>query len=337
MRQPNLILFLLLTSVASASSAADWEGIELLERTVEPGTKLKFPYIPDRSFEASYLNTPVFVARGVKPGKTLCVTAGVHGDELNGVEVARRAFSRLDPATLRGTLIALPAVNADGVRTGSRYLTDRRDLNRAFPGRESGSVASLIANAVFRVVRRCDALIDLHTASNKRANLPQIRADISDPEIRELAVHFGLGIVVAGKGPDGSLRKEAVNLGIPAIIYEAGEPDRFQEDDVERGVKGIENLMAYLGMTDRKIVEIPDTRVYEKTTWIRVSQGQGGFFFPTVRLGDVIEPGQRLGSVIDPFTDESFDIHSTIHGEVVGMTLPQPVLSGYPLFHVAWH
>ena len=329
------VLLFLLASVASVSSAEDWKGMELVGRTVEPGTKIKFPYIPDRSFEASYLNTPIFVARGVEPGKTLCITAGVHGDELNGVEVARRAFSRLDPATLRGTLIALPAVNAQGVRTGTRYLTDRRDLNRAFPGSEGGSVASLIANAVFRIVRRCDALIDLHTASNKRTNLPQIRADISDPEIRELAVHFGLGIVVTGKGPDGSLRREAVKSGIPAIIYEAGEPDRFQEDEVERGVEGIENLMAYLGMTDREIVEIPDTRVYERTTWIRVSQRQGGFFFPSARLGDVIEPGQLLGSVIDPLTDETYEIRSTVNGEVVGMTLPQPVLSGYPLFHVA--
>jgi predicted deacylase len=260
----------------------------------------------------------------------------VHGDELNGVEVARRAFSRLDPATLRGTLIALPAVNAEGVRTGNRYLSDRRDLNRAFPGREGGSVASLIAYAVFRVVEHCDALVDLHTASNNRANLPQIRADLSDPDIRELAVHFGLGIVVAGQGPDGSLRREAARSGIPAIIYEAGEPHRFQEDEVNRGVEGVENVMAYLEMTDRQDVEIPDARVYERTRWIRVPVNQSGFFFPSAGLGDVIETGQSLGQIVDPFTDTSFDVVSTIPGEIIGIALPQPVLSGYALFHVAW-
>ena len=171
MRRPNLILLLLLSGIASVSFADEWSAIELLGRAVEPGTKDKFPFIPDRSFEASYLNTPVFVARGSAPGPSLCITAGVHGDELNGVEVARRAFARVDPGMLRGTLIALPAINAEGVRSGTRYLSDRRDLNRVFPGREGGSVATLIANAVFSVIERCDALVDLHTASNKRPRL----------------------------------------------------------------------------------------------------------------------------------------------------------------------
>jgi predicted deacylase len=190
---------------------------------------------------------------------------------------------------------------------------------------------------VFNVVERCNALVDLHTASNNRTNLPQIRADISDPDIRELAVHFGLGIVVAGQGPDGSLRREAAKFGIPAIIYEAGEPHRFQEDEVNRGVEGVENVMAYLEMTDRRDVEIPDARVYERTRWIRVPMNQGGFFFPSAELGDVVEPGQSLGRIVDPLTDASFEIISTTTGEIVGMALPQPVLSGYALFHVAWH
>jgi predicted deacylase len=336
MYRTTLTLLLILAGLASVSSADDWGALELLGRTIEPNTKAKFPFIPDRSFEASYLNTPVFVARGAKPGPTLCITAGVHGDELNGVEVARRAFSQIDPATLHGTLIVLPSVNAEGVRTGNRYLSDRRDLNRAFPGREGGSVASLIAHAVFKVVEHCNALVDLHTASNNRANLPQIRADIADPDIRELAIHFGLGIVVAGRGPDGSLRREAAKFGIPAIIYEAGEPHRFQEDEVNRGVEGVENVMAYLKMTDRMDVEIPDARVYERTRWIRVPMNQGGFFFPSAGLGDVVEPGQSLGQIVDPLTDKSSDVVSTIPGEIIGIALPQPVLSGYALFHVAW-
>ena len=332
-----LIILLLLSGISPVSSASDWGAIQLLGRTVEPGTTAKFPFIPDQSFEASYLNTPLFVARGAKAGPTLCVTAGVHGDELNGVEVARRLFSLVDPAQMHGTLIGLPLINAEGVRTGNRYLSDRRDLNRAFPGREGGSVASLIAHAVFEVVELCSALVDLHTASNNRSNLPQIRADISDPDIRELAVHFGLGIVIAGRGPDGSLRREAAKSGVPAIIYEAGEPHRFQEHEVNRGVQGIENVMAYLDMTDGQDVEIPEARIYERTRWIRVSVGQGGFFFPSAELGDVVEPGQRLGRIVDPFTDASFDVAATHGGEIIGMALPQPVLSGYALFHLAWH
>lgn len=328
---------LLVVFAATVTSAADWGPIEVVGRQVAPGESSRFPFIPDRSFEASYLNMPVFVARGAVPGPTLCLTAGVHGDELNGVEVARRAFAQTDAGTLRGTLIALPSINAEGVRTGNRYISDRRDLNRAFPGKSGGSVAALIAEAVFSdVLVHCDALVDLHTASNNRANLPQIRADLSDPEIYELAVHFGLGIVVGGAGPNNSLRREAAKAGIPAIIYEAGEPLRFQEDEIARGVDGVENVMAYLDMTDQPDREIPDARVYERSRWVRATLGHGGFFFPTASLGDDVEAGDKLGSVVDPLTDAELAVTSPIPGEIIGMAVSQPVLSGYALFHVAW-
>lgn len=321
-----------------AGFAQDWGTLHLLGRDIAVGEKSRFPYLPDRSFESSYLNMPIFVARGMTPGPTLCLTAGVHGDELNGVEVARRAFAESEPETMRGTLIVLPAINAEGVRTGNRYLSDRRDLNRAFPGREGGSVASLIAYKVFSgVLQGCSALVDLHTASNDRANLPQIRADLSDESVAELAVHFGLGIVIGGSGPDGSLRREAVKAGIPAIIYEAGEPNRFQVDEIQRGVQGVRNVMAYLDMIDREEREIPAARVYEKSTWIRTPPRRGGFFFPAAVLGDVVETGDPLGKIIDPLTDEVFEVSATRAGEIIGMSVPRPVISGFALIHVAWH
>jgi predicted deacylase len=312
--------------------------MQLLGRDVPAGTSARFAFIPDRTYEASYLNMPVFVARGAAAGPTLCLTAGVHGDELNGVEIARRAFSSVDPTTLRGTVIALPAINAEGVRTGNRYLSDRRDLNRAFPGSAGGSVARLIAHRVFtEVLVHCDALVDLHTASNERTNLPQIRADISDPEIRELAIHFGTGIVIAGKGPEGSLRREAAKAGIPSIIYEAGAPHRFEQDEIARGVAGIDSVMAYLDMTDRPEREIPESRVYERSRWVRVSKRKGGFFFPAAGLGKIVQKGDILGNVIDPLTDESHAVVSSVSGEIIGMAVSRPVLSGYALYHVAWH
>ena len=310
----------------------------MLGRQVAPGTSERFPFVPDRSFDASYLNTPVFVARGASAGPTLCLTGGIHGDELNGVEVVRRAFSTVDATELRGTIIGLPAINAEGVRSGDRYMSDRRDLNRAFPGRAGGSVAALVAHAVFNeIIVRCDALVDFHTASNSRANLPQIRADISDPDIRELAIHFGIGIVVGGTGPDNSLRRETAKAGMPAIIYEAGEPYRFQEDEIDAGVQGARNVMAYLDMIDAPEMEVPDTRIYERSRWVRVPPRNGGFFFPDVALGARVEPGDQLGRIIDPLTDAEFAVVSTVSGEVIGMALAQPVLMGYALFNIAWH
>ncbi len=217
-------------------------------------------------------------------------------------------------------------------------MSDRRDLNRQFPGRSGGSVAALVAYAVFnQVIVRCDALVDFHTASNSRANLPQIRADISNPDIKELATHFGIGIVVGGAGPDKSLRRETAKAGIPAIIYEAGEPYRFQEDEIDAGVQGARNVMAFLDMTDDPDREVPETRIYERSRWIRVPTDNGGFFFPDVALGARVEPGDKLGRIIDPLTDAEFAVVSTVSGEVIGMALPQPVLMGYALFNIAWH
>ncbi len=324
---------------SAAWSADDWtKPFELLGRETAPGTKNKYPFIDGRSFEASYLNMPVFVARGTSPGPTLCLSAGIHGDELNGVEVARRAFAEIDPQKLRGTVIALPTINAEGVRTGNRYLSDRRDLNRSFPGSAGGSVASIIAYGVYtKVIKNCNALIDLHTASNNRANVPQIRADLSIPAIRDLAVHFGLGIVVNGGGPDGSLRGEAAKSGIAAIIYEAGEPLRFEEDEIDRGRRGVQNVMAYLDMTDQAVQKTADDRIYQRSKWVRAERGHGGFFFPTTKLGDMVKKGDTLGKVIDPLTDEAFVVVSPLDGEVIGMAVPQPVLSGYGLFHLGWH
>jgi predicted deacylase len=340
MNTPSTLAAAVLVLGLSAHLHAEehWGPLELIGRQIEPGTSERFPFIPDRSFDASYLNMPVFAARGESPGPTLCLTGGIHGDELNGVEIVRRTFSSIEPTELRGTLIGLPAINAEGVRSSSRYMSDRRDLNRAFPGRAGGSVAAMVAHAVFNeVIAKCDALVDFHTASNNRGNLPQVRADLNDPEIKELAVHFGIGIVVGGSGPDGGLRRETAKAGIPAILYEAGEPYRFQEDEIDAGTLGARNVMAYLNMTDDSGHEVPDTRVYERSRWIRVPPDNGGFFFPDVVLGAKVEPGDELGQIIDPLTDEGFSIVSSVSGEIIGMAVPQPVLMGYALFNIAWH
>ena len=240
-RYRYLLVFIVLLLVNNVSRAAEEPraALELVGRTVEAGESSKFSFIREDAFEASYLDAPLWVAHGKQPGPTLCITAAIHGDEINGVEIARRVFAATEPSRLSGTLIVLPAINADGFRTGRRYLSDRRDLNRAFPGKSDGSVAAIIANAVFNgVITSCDALVDLHTASFHRANMPQIRVDTSDQPSFELARHFGVGIIIDGRGPEGSLRREAVDAGVPAIIYEAGEPLRFQEQEIARGERG---------------------------------------------------------------------------------------------------
>jgi predicted deacylase len=327
-----------LLAIAATPSlhAAQWGEILVAGREIWPGETKRYPYGGETSFEAGYIDAPVFVARGMSAGPSLCITAGIHGDEINGTEIARRAFSWVDPQGLRGTVIVFPMVNAAGVRSGNRYMQDRRDLNRAFPGTSNGSITSIIAHTLFtELSRNCDYLIDLHTGSFSRSNHPQIRVTGKDRRALDLARHFGLGIVVIDEGPNGSIRREAGDIGIPAIIYEAGEPSRFDLDQIASGVQGIESVMAHLGMIEGgRAITVPESRIYTKTSWVRVPIGSGGYFFPTVELGQVVSKGDRLGTIIDPLTDRYTAVAADQSGEVIGLAVAQIVLSGYALVHL---
>jgi predicted deacylase len=319
---------------AHSAFAAEWGPLEVAHQRIGVGEKQKFRLLAERSFEGSFLDMPIFAARGARPGPTLCVTAGIHGDELNSVEIARRAFATVDAKRLSGTLIVFPAVNAWGLRTSDRYLPDRRDLNRAFPGSPNGSVASIIADALFDLLtKHCERLIDLHTASDLRTNYPQIRADVSDPDTLALARQFGVGIVIDGAGPDGSLRREAQKAGIKAIIYEAGPPLVFREDEIARGTSGILNVLDGLGMFASG-AKAEKSQLLKRSFWVRVPRGQGGIFLPTVALGAAVKKGDLLATVVDPLSDEVHEIRAEGDGTVVGMALPRVVLSGYGIFHI---
>jgi len=339
-RTRSLSLLVFLPIIASLLDqpvfAEQWGPVEVASRKVWPGETLRFPYGGETSFESAFLDAPVFVARGVRQGPALCITAGIHGDEINGTEIARRAFSWIDPKELSGTVIVFPMVNAAGVRSGNRYMQDRRDLNREFPGRSNGSVTSIVAHTLFTEIRRnCHYLIDLHTGSFSRSNHPQIRVTARNEVALDLARHFGLGIVVLSEGPKGSIRREAGDIGIPAIIYEAGEPSRFDLDQIAAGVQGIESVMAHLDMIEGGTqFEVPESRIYSKTAWVRVPVGAGGYFFPTVQLGQEVRVGDRLGTIIDPLTDRYTAISANESGEVIGLAVAQIVLSGYALVHL---
>ncbi len=322
-----------------AQAPAAWGPLHLLDREIAPGQKRKFTYQHTRTFEGSFLDTAVFVARGRLPGPTLCLTALIHGDERNGFEIARESFAGTDAAALSGTLIALPAANTHGFRTGSRYMPDRRDLNRAFPGSVNSDNTALIASIIFTTLReQCAALIDLHTGSLDRANLPQVRVDLANPQALDLGRRFGAAVVLGGAGPRGSLRREMLEAGIPAIIYEAGLPLRFEPVEIAHGVQGVRNVMIRLGMTTgQPTPPTPAERTFSKSRWARVPVGNGGVFYPRRALGDEIRKGDLLARIFDPFTDQRFDVPSPLDGHIVGMAVPQIVFSGYALVHVAWH
>jgi predicted deacylase len=319
---------------AEPTLPASWGAARLLGDLILPGERRRLMLLSSESFAGADIELPVLALRGPRPGPTLCLTAGVHGDELNGIEIVRQIFEHTKPSQLSGMLIGVPVVNLHGFRRNSRYLPDRRDLNRYFPGHPSGSSASRIANAVFEgVLLGCNALVDLHTGTLHRSNLPQVRADLRDPRQLDLARSFGIGVVVHNAGAPGTLRRAAQDAGIRAITYEAGEPMRFQREEIERGVQGVRSLMASLGLSGahgRR--DADDHRVYFRSRWVRVDEG--GIFLTDRRLGERVQEGDLLGTVTDPISNERSQILAPVSGRILGMALPQVVIPGFATFHI---
>jgi predicted deacylase len=286
------------------------------------------------------ISIPIVVIRGKKPGPRLWLSASIHGDELNGIEIIHRVLDHLEgidaDQSLCGAVIAVPIVNVFGFIHQSRYLPDGRDLNRSFPGSRSGSLASRMARLFMdEVVANCTHGIDLHTATNHRTNLPQIRADLDDEATSAFALSFGAPVTLHAKHRDGSLRDATCRKCMPVLVYEGGEAHRFNADAVEVGVQGVLRAMRFLKMlpdantSDR---ERP-TCVARSSRWIRARRG--GLLRLDVHLGDHVTKGQRLGTVGDPFGGERVIVKATHDGTVVGQAQNPIVYQGDAVVHVA--
>ncbi|MBN1378005.1 MAG: succinylglutamate desuccinylase/aspartoacylase family protein [Gammaproteobacteria bacterium] len=306
---------------------------QLLDTAIAVGEYQLLKLTTGQSFFGQPLDIPVSVIHGVKPGPVLCLIAAVHGDELNGIEAVRRIMEETNPQDLFGTLIGIPVANVQGFTQGVRYLPDRRDLNRYFPGRAYGSLASRVAHLIYHnVISRCTYLVDFHTGSFKRINLPQLRADMTKPEVRKLALNLGVPILhkPAAKG---TLRNAAVENGIAAVTIELGEPATIELSHVESGVATIRVLLNSLNMivNDQSILQNLQTTYY-RSHWVRVNHG--GILLPNVILGEVVERNALIGVSINPLTNERHEIKSPVAGKILGMAKIQFMLPGFAAFHI---
>ena len=320
-------------SEAVATAGDRPEPLRLLGAEVQPGSSQRLSWAATELFEGVPVSTPVLAVNGVTPGPTLCLTAAVHGDELNGIEMVRRVMHDIDPERLAGALIGVPIVNVQGFRRGSRYLPDRRDLNRYFPGNPSGSAAARIAHSFFtNVVAHCDALVDLHTGSFERANLPQIRADLRNPDVVTLTLGFGSTVILHSKPGAGTLRHAATAAGIPTVTLEAGGPLQLELGEVNEGVKGIESLLTSLRMIKRVRFWGAPEPVYYRSSWVRADTG--GILLSDVSLGSTVREGDLLGTITDPMNNARAEIRSPYSGRIIGMARNQVVMPGFAAFHV---
>lgn len=320
-----------------ANAVTDAKGqatsLELLGVVIPPGTTHRLSWSATELFEGVPVSTPVLVTNGIAPGPTVCLTAAVHGDELNGIEMIRRVFHDIKPSKLSGALIGVPIVNVQGFRRGSRYLPDRRDLNRYFPGNPNGSAAARIAHSLFTdIILHCDALVDLHTGSFERANLPQLRADLRNPDVVTLTHGFGAMVVLHSKPTVGTLRYAATRAGIPAVTVEAGGPSQLELVEVKHGVKGLETLLTTLGMTRRTRLWGDPEPIYYESSWVRADNG--GILLTDVSLGSTVRKGDLLGSITDPMSNARTEVRSPYSGRIIGMARNQVVMPGFAAFHV---
>lgn len=301
---------------------------------VRPGTADHFELPIGRLVTGTDMALPVRVVHGAEPGPTAWLNAAIHGDEVGGVEVITRVLAGLDPATVRGTLLAVPVVNVWGFVGGDRFLPDRRDLNRSFPGSPTGSLAAQIAHLFMtEVVDRCSVGIDLHTASDNRANLPQVRADLDDPETRRLAEAFGAPVMVQARNRAGTLRQAAGRRGATVLLYEGGEALRFDAAAISAGVDGVCRVLAAIGMVDGPTAPGQPSVESRTTGWVRA--GRSGILHLAVDLGDRLERRQVLGTIDDAFGNAVAAVRANRAGTVVGITRSPLVNRGDAVAHLA--
>jgi predicted deacylase len=311
-------------------------SFELGGTVIKPGTQAEIQLrVPDL-YTNNSMYCDVYVIHGRKPGPVLFVSATIHGDEINGIEIIRRVLNTKAVNRISGTIIAVPVVNIFGFISKSRYLPDRRDLNRSFPGSEKGSLAGRLAHLFLtEIVAKSTHGVDLHTAAVHRDNLPQIRAVIDDPETYRMANAFNAPVIVNTSVLDGTLRHSAYELGIPVIVYEAGEALRFDEASIRGGVKGVIGVMRELGMMP-KTLKVPKSKsafVARTSIWVRAPRS--GILRANKTLGLKVEEGEVLGVVSDPLGNVEEPILSPTQGIIIGRTTIPLVNEGEALFHIA--
>ncbi|MCB1043616.1 MAG: succinylglutamate desuccinylase/aspartoacylase family protein [Acidobacteria bacterium] len=300
---------------------------------IAPGTRDLFELQIARLPTHTAIELPIFVYKGLEAGPGLLVTAGLHGDEINGIEIIRRMIRNQQLMPDRGLVIAIPVVNIFGFIHSSRRLPEGKDLNRSFPGTSKGSLSSQVANVLMtRVVPLCQAVVDLHTGGGSKFNCPQVRCDFSVPDARSLARSFGARCIVHSKPPDQSFRKEVSKRNIACVTYEGGESMRLDEDAIQVGLSGVRRVLKHLNMQNNDQDEAGPRPEYPKTSWIRAPHT--GIFNARVTPGQLVSRSHIVGVVADPFGEREIVVKAKTKGLVIGVNHRCVIHRGEALVHL---
>jgi len=309
------------------------EIITIANKPIKLGETVKIDLNVARLPSYTMINIPVHVYRGKEDGPVLLLMAGMHGDEVNGIEIIRRMIADKSNYPKKGTLIVIPILNIYGFLNYSRQVPDGKDVNRSFPGSRSGSLASRIASLFMReVFPLIDYGIDFHTGGGNRSNYPQIRCKVDYETHFELAKAFNAPFLLNSSLREGSLRKQASLKGKPIIVYEAGEAERLDEYAIEQGILGTIRVMNHLGITNKPVGKNLDTKQFAKSSWTRANQS--GLFRAFVKYGEEVKKRQVLGAIADPYGQMEYKIRASASGFIVGLSHSPVVSQGDALIHI---
>ena len=300
-------------------------------KTILPGTQTEVYLKISEFYTHNPVYIPVIVSHGNTEGPKLFVTAAIHGDEINGIEIVRRLVSRIDPGTLNGTILFVPIVNIFGFYSMTRNMADRRDLDDCFPGIKKGSAASRIALILFEeIISLCDFGIDLHTPKANMLEILHVEADLSNREAHHLARAFSTSVIIDTPGKENSLQNAASGSGIPTVIYSGGEVLRFHEQVTDKGVLGILNVLSYLEMIEHEIRKPEYSIIVQKSRSVQTKSG--GILHIDAQPGDLLYAGQEVAQVMDPFGSDVERIIAPESGLVISVSTNPFVNPGYGVY-----
>lgn len=311
------------------------EPLEIGKTLIKPGSRVKLELPAARLYTDTEISIPVEVINARKPGPVVFISAAVHGDELNGIEIIRRLLTMKSFRLSKGTIIAVPIVNVYGMLNQSRYMPDRRDLNRSFPGSAKGSLTGRLAHLFLsEIVSKCQYGIDLHTGAIHRSNFPQVRANLNDDETMQLARTFGVPVVLNADIREGSLREAAASKGCKVLLYEAGQALRFDELSIRAGLKGVLNVLSHLGMIrKRKPSKTVEPFVSNHSFWVRATSS--GTVTDRKRLGDHVKKGDILAEICSPIGSAVDHLKAPNSGVIIGKQNIPLVQEGDAMYHIA--
>lgn len=312
------------------------EPIVIGEERIRSGERRTVFFPLPKLYDWTPMSLPIHVINGVEEGPVLCITAAIHGDEINGIEIIRRFLQKKGLKHIKGSIIAIPIVNVYGFLYQERYLMDRRDLNRSFPGGPKGSLASILAGIIStEILLQSHYVIDLHTGSNHRFNLPQIRANLEMPGLEDLARAFNVPVILHSTFRDGSMREYANEQGIPILVYEGGEALRFDELSIRTGINGILSVMVALRMIKPSKYSLKKctSTISRNSYWIRAPIS--GILRHLKKAGKRVSKGQVIAIIANPTSTEEYKLKSPISGIIIGESMLPLVHAGQALFHIA--